>query len=207
MSLDTKAVKQGQEEMGKKEKPKKIPISKGYLVVDVKKCAGCITCMLACSMVHEGSTAPSHSRIQVVQNSFRPFPEDILLGICRQCVNPLCMKACPTGALHVDTANGNVRVIDESLCDGCRECISACPYVPSRVIWNEDKSVAMKCDLCLDAPYWGQTGGPGGKQACVEICPMRAVKFVKEVPQQKGDAGYHVNLRNDHWGWLGFPTD
>ena len=28
--------------------------SKGYLVVDPKKCTGCCTCMIACSMVHEG---------------------------------------------------------------------------------------------------------------------------------------------------------
>ena len=28
--------------------------SKGYLVYDSKKCAGCVTCMLACSLVHEG---------------------------------------------------------------------------------------------------------------------------------------------------------
>jgi protein NrfC len=65
----------------------------------------------------------------------------------------------------------------------------------------------MKCDLCVNTPYWSEKGGPGGKQACVEVCPMRAIKLVKEVPSQLGNAGYDVNLRNEHWGYLGLPTD
>jgi len=207
MRPDINVAEQEQREIGKGRRSKKISVSEGYLVVDPKKCAGCIACMLVCSMVHEGMASPTLSRIQVVQNAFKSFPEDIALSICRQCVNPLCVKSCPTGALHLDAENGNVRVIDESFCDGCRECISACPYVPSRIIWNEAKSVSTKCDLCLDTPFWDQPGGPDGNQACVEICPMRAIKLVKDVPKQKGDSGYHVNLRNEHWGWLGFPTD
>lgn len=191
----------------RKDKQKKIPLSEGYLVVDPKKCAGCIACMLVCSLVHEGVNNPSLSRIQIVQSAFKFFPEDITIGICRQCANPLCMKACPTGALKVDAENGNVRILDESLCDGCRSCIEACPYSPSRVIWNPEKNVAMKCDLCAGATYRVEEGGPHGKQACVEVCPMRAIQVVHKVPNQRGDAGYHVNLRNEHWGWLGFPTD
>jgi len=188
-----------------KEKPFRAPLSAGYLVVDSKKCAGCIACMLACSLVHEGKTSPSLSRIQIVQNTWERFPEDIDLAICRQCVSPECVEACPTGALHVDAANGNVRTVDESLCDGCQVCIDACPYIPSRVIWHHERNVAMKCDLCADTPYWSHKGGPDGKQACVEVCPMRAIKLVKEVPEEA--MGYEVNLRNKHWGWLGFPTD
>lgn len=191
----------------KPEAAERIPLSEGYLVVDPKKCAGCIACMLACSLAHEGETNPSLSRIQIVQSAFKPFPEDITTAICRQCANPLCVKACPTGALHIDTANGNVRVVDESLCDGCRACIEACPYPPSRIIWNPERNVAMKCDLCAGAKYRIEEGGPPGRQACVEVCPMRAIEVTHKVPRQSGDGGYYVNLRNEHWGWLGFPTD
>ena len=31
-----------------------IPVAGGYLLVDTEKCAGCMTCMLSCSLVHEG---------------------------------------------------------------------------------------------------------------------------------------------------------
>ncbi|MBW1848679.1 MAG: twin-arginine translocation signal domain-containing protein, partial [Deltaproteobacteria bacterium] len=30
------------------------PTSEGYLLVDTKKCQGCVSCMLACSLVNEG---------------------------------------------------------------------------------------------------------------------------------------------------------
>jgi len=163
--------------------------------------------MLACSLTYEGVTNPSLSRIQIIQSSFKPFPEDITISICRQCANPLCVKACPTGALRVDGDHGNVRIVDETLCDGCRACIEACPYTPSRIIWNPERNVATKCDLCAGARYGMEEGGPDGKQACVEVCPMRAITVVNKVPRQRGDEGYHVNLRNEHWAWLGYPTD
>lgn len=185
--------------------------SKGYLVVDTKKCCGCCSCMLACSLAHEGEANLSLARIQVIQNAFARFPEDIELAICRQCVYPVCVEACPTKpkALHVDAENGNVRTVIEEKCLGstCMKCIDACPYIPHRVIWNHQKNVAIKCDLCADTPYWNEKGGPDGKQACIEICPMKAIKLVKKVPSQRDNKGYEVNLRNKHWGWLGFPTD
>ena len=178
-----------------KEVPIAYPLSQGYIVVDSIKCCGCQSCMLACSLVHEGKDNPTYSRIQVTQNALRRFPEDAQINQCRQCVEPICVKVCPTDSLHVDTANGNVRVIDESLCIGCQLCIQACPFIPHRTIWNDEKNVAMKCDLCLDTPFWNETGGPSGKQACVEICPQHAIAFTSDVPIQTDDAGYDINLR------------
>jgi protein NrfC len=179
---------------------KKIPVCSGYIVVDPKKCSGCQTCMMTCSLVHEGKINTKLARIQVTQDPYGHYPDDIDVHQCRQCVNPACLKACPEpGAMFVDPENGNVRRIDRSKCDGCQECIQACPYTPSRVIWNHEESVAQKCDLCVDTPYWGETGGPGVKQACVEACPMQAIDFTGEVPAQKGDAGYKVNLRGEGW--------
>ena len=181
------------------EVPVTFPASQGYIVVDSKKCSGCTSCMLACSLVHEGKEDLSLARIQIVADPHARFPNDLQINQCRQCVDPLCVKVCPTGACHVDTANGNVRVIDESKCIGCKLCIQACPFVPHRTIWNHEKDVAMKCDLCLDTPFWNGTGGPGGTQACVDICPMEAIKFVSTVPSQLDTDGYNVNLRSANW--------
>ena len=179
---------------------KKIPASNGYIVVDPKKCSGCQTCMIACSLVHEGKINTKLARIQVIQDSFAHYPDDLDVHQCRQCVYPKCLVACPVeGALVVDTENGNVRRINKSECIGCQECIEACPYTPSRIIWNHEESVAQKCDLCIDTPYWDETGGPGGKQACVEVCPMQAIAFTDKIPTQIGDAGYKVKLRGEGW--------
>jgi protein NrfC len=189
-----------------------LPTSQGYLVVDQKKCASCQTCMLACSLVHEGVENTSLSRIQMVQNSFGEYPWDVSLNQCRQCVYPPCVEACPTNpkALHVDTANGNVRTVDQKLCIGCQACLAACPFKPHRPAWNPTptnalgtKGVSAKCDLCADAPYWSQKGGPDGKQACVELCPMKAIRFTKVVPTQLESIGYDINMRTDTWAKLG----
>lgn len=181
--------------------------SKGYLVYDSRKCAGCVTCMLSCSLVHEGKENLSLARIQIAQNSFARFPDDIRMAVCRQCVTPLCVQNCPTGAAFVDSANGNVRRIDSKKCIGCKTCIQSCPFQPNRTVWNPFAKKAMKCDLCLDAPYWNEKGGPFGKQACVESCPMKAIRLVAQTPDQTETDGYDVNLRNEHWRNLGLVED
>ena len=189
-----------------------IPVSVGYILVDTKKCQGCLSCMLACSLVHEGETNLSLSRIQIIQNSFEKWPNDLTIEQCRQCVDPACVKVCPTEALKADAKHGNVRTVDTSKCVGCGLCIEACPYTPSRPVVAADKNFngdvkARKCDLCVSAQYhWDKKGGgPGRKQACVEVCPVGAIKFTKRVPVQEGDAGYKVNLRGKSWEKLGYP--
>jgi len=191
-----------------------VPPSEGYLLVDTKKCQGCLTCMLACSLVHEGKTSLSLSRIQILQDAFARWPEDVSLEVCRQCVEPVCVLACPTGALTADREFGFVRRVCAERCIGCGRCVQACPQNPSRVLVAADdafggRAKSRKCDLCADTPYhWDPAGGgPHGKQACVEVCPVGAIAFTREIPEQSGDAGYGVNLRGAGWAKLGFPTD
>jgi len=185
----------------------KIPASQGYLLVDSKKCQGCMSCMLACSLAHEGKESLSSARIQVVQNQFGKFPEDITLAQCYQCELPKCLDVCVIGALHVETKdNGYIRVIDKEKCLGveCKKCVSACPYTPSRPVWSVENEYVSKCDLCLDTPYWEEQGGVKGKQFCVEICPVKAIEFTQEIPLQS-----EVNLRkgNKVWKKIGFSID
>lgn len=182
-----------------------IPASGGYLLVDTKKCGGCESCMAVCSTVHEGVVNYALARIQITKNPLNGYPDDICQNPCRQCPYPSCADACPVGALHADEATG-VRLVDERKCIGCQRCIEACPFSPSRVQWNFVDKHAQKCDLCENTPYWNHEGGAGNKQACVEVCPMKAIKFTAEIPRQS-PSGYEVNLRNAHWSVLGFPTD
>jgi protein NrfC len=183
------------------------PASKGYLVYDSKKCMGCTTCMLACSLTHYGKQNLSLSRIQIIQDSFGKFPDDIQMAPCRQCVTPVCVQNCPVGAAYIDTENGNVRRIDPKKCIGCKTCLKMCPQQPHRTVWNHEDGVSSKCDLCLDTPYWDEKGGPDGKQACVEACPMKAIKLVHETPNQEETEGYNINLRNDNFLNLGLVDD
>lgn len=178
--------------------PKKssYPKSRGYLVYDSRLCLGCQSCMFACSLTHEGVANPSLSRIQIIRDapSFTKYPYDIVMSVCRQCVTPLCVEACPSGACHIDETNGNIRRIDQSKCIGCQRCIKACPQKPHRTIWNSAKKKSAKCDLCESAPYWNERGGPEGKQACVETCPVKALNLVTKTPPQRDIDGYDVDL-------------
>jgi protein NrfC len=185
--------------------------SEGYIVYDSRLCLGCQSCMFACSMTHEGRANPSLSRIQIIRDapSFTKYPYDVVMSVCRQCVSPLCVQNCPTGACHVDEANGNIRRIDQSKCIGCQRCIQSCPHKPHRTLWDSAKKKSTKCDLCADAPYWSEAGGPDGHQACVETCPAKALKLVAEAPPQLDITGYDVNLapppRKMGGPGMGFP--
>ena len=178
------------------------PRSTRYLVYDSRGCAGCLGCMLACSLVHDGATSLSLARIQVHRAVLKKYPLDIHQNICRQCPVPLCVDNCPTGACHVSTENGNVRMIDEAKCVGCQMCLNSCPQLPHRIIWNPAKKKATKCDMCVNTPYYNKKGGPDGSQACVEACPANSLKVVDEMPDQadlrgSGDQsrGYDRNLQ------------
>jgi protein NrfC len=185
--------------------PEALP-SKGYLLVDTKKCQGGVSCMMACSLAHEGVVNLSLSRIQVLQNPFERFPDDIVLAQCRQCVDPACVRACPEGALYIDKEKGNIRRIDAEKCTGCKSCVEACPFPPARSIWNSRDGKALKCDLCIDAPFWKNRKEHEIQQACVAVCPVAAIHFTTEIPVQQGDIGYDVNLRGNAWKLLGYPT-
>ena len=176
-------------------KPSYAP-STGYIVYDSRLCWGCQSCMFACSMSHQGEANPALSRIQIIRDapSFTKYPLDVVMSVCRQCVSPLCVQNCPTGAAHVDAEHGNVRVIDQAKCIGCKKCIQMCPQRPHRTVWNPYKKKSSKCDLCIDAPFWSKKGGPGGEPACVAGCPAHALKLVADPPPQEDVAGYDVNL-------------
>ncbi len=190
-----------------KSNKKTVPPSQGYLVVDTKKCSGCMACMIACTLAHTGEINPAYSRIQVKKNVFGTYPnDDIEQFVCRQCKVPRCLQVCETGALHADPETG-VRIIDKEKCDGCQKCLKACPFKPARIIWNKEENCAMKCDLCADTPYWDDEGGAGKKQACITACPLKAIKFTSEMPPQTLK-GYDVNLRKSlHYARQNFPID
>jgi ferredoxin len=64
--------------------------SQGSIVVDTTKCAGCMSCMLACSLGHYGREDLSLSNIQISEDSFGAYPDDIeakVKGRCDLCAD------------------------------------------------------------------------------------------------------------------------
>ncbi len=87
---------------------------------------------------------------------------------CNHCLNPACVAACPSGALHKRGEDGVV-VADPSRCRGWRHCVSACPYKKTYFNWASGK--AEKCILCFPRVESGQA------PACFQSCPGR-IRFV-----------------------------
>ena len=189
--------------------PNTIADSKGFLVVDLKKCQGCGTCMMACALAHSGVASYNLSRIQIQQDSFADWPDDVSMAICRQCQDAPCVAVCPVRPIKANKPNpkeGNVRMIDPAFCIGCKMCLVRCPYTPSRIQWNSDLQKSQKCDLCVDTPYLEEKGGPGGTQACVKVCPVNAISYTTKMPDQGSEESYNVNLRGRAWSKLGMTT-
>lgn len=142
-----------------------IPLSNGYIRVDAALCGGCKICMFACSLSHDGVAALDLSRIQMTSGDIDRF--DTTAAACFQCADPQCMTHCPKHAIEIDPVT-HARVVDQSLCIGCKLCIKSCPFTPARIRFDAVKKKAFKCDLC------------GGDPECVKSCPAGALAFVSD---------------------------
>jgi len=87
---------------------------------------------------------------------------------CNHCLNPACVAACPSGALHKRGEDGIVAV-DQAKCRGWRHCVAACPYKKAYYNWTTGKS--EKCILCFPRLEAGQA------PACFHSCPGR-IRFL-----------------------------
>ncbi len=153
----------------------------GVIQFDEKACYACRECEVACSLYHERECNPALSRVQMEFDDFSPGLPDA--RVCKQCDWPACYYACVARhaepAMAIDPATG-ARYIDRAKCDGCGDCMRACPLTPERTVLFRkriDKAlVYFKCDLCFDRP-----AGP----VCVEACPAKALTYVPAERRRK----------------------
>ena len=91
----------------------------------------------------------------------------MMSDVCKHCQHASCMDVCPTGAI-IRTEFDTV-FIQPDVCNGCRNCISACPY--SVIGIDEERNVARKCTLCYDRLQAGM------EPACAKACPTQSIQF------------------------------
>lgn len=134
--------------------------------VEEKWCLGCHLCEYNCAWANSGIANMAkalkgkeiHPRIRVEDDGKITYAVS-----CRHCPDPLCVKSCISGALHLE--DGAV-VIDHEKCVGCLTCMLVCPY---GCIVQDAQGVVQKCELCIK----NQSGTP----ACVKGCPNQAIKY------------------------------
>jgi formate dehydrogenase iron-sulfur subunit len=127
----------------------------------------------------------------------------MMSDVCKHCVHAPCLEVCPTGAImrtEFDTV-----YIQEPACNGCRDCVSACPFGVIHMGQREGSAhgIAQKCTFCYDRL---QQGLP---PACAQACPTQSIKFgpllqLKKEAQarvaqlhQQGEMGAHLYGADD----------
>src|SRR6516164_10037160 len=91
----------------------------------------------------------------------------MMSDVCKHCQHASCMEVCPTGAI-IRTEFDTV-FIQPDVCNGCRDCIAACPY---HVIgYSEQTGVAQKCTFCYGRLQANLT------PACAKACPTQSIQF------------------------------
>lgn len=135
------------------------------VVFDPAGCTGCGICESVCASRDafgpEGGVRTPRIRVLRDESAGTSFAV-----LCQHCLDPLCLKACPNGAISKGK-DGVVRM-DKRLCVNCGLCIAACPEAaPRRVEGGPEAGSVVKCDLC------------GGSPACVEACPSKALSYTR----------------------------
>jgi formate dehydrogenase iron-sulfur subunit len=99
----------------------------------------------------------------------------LMSDVCKHCVQAGCLEVCPTGAI-IRTEFDTV-VIQSDVCNGCRDCIPACPFGVIEI--NPASGTAQKCTLCYDRLQAGL------EPACSKACPTDSIRFgtVRELRQ------------------------
>ena len=157
---------------------------------DTTVCIGCKACEVAC---HQWNALPARDggRVELSGDSYDntvalsdvdwrhvKFVEDfsadrsvsnwlMMSDVCKHCVDAPCLEVCPTGSI-VRTEFDTV-YIQEPVCNGCRDCIAACPFGVIHV--SAQKHVAQKCTFCYDRLQNSLT------PACAQACPTKSIQF------------------------------
>jgi formate dehydrogenase iron-sulfur subunit len=99
----------------------------------------------------------------------------MMSDVCKHCAHASCLEVCPTNAI-VRTEFDTV-YIQQDVCNGCRNCISACPY--GVIGFNEQDGTAHKCTMCYDRLQANLT------PACAKVCPTQSIQFGNLVDLQQ----------------------
>ena len=189
------------------EAPAREKVRAWCMVIDLKKCEGCVTidtppqCTQACITGH--FVPKGQEWIQVYEVDFSNGGSYFMPTPCYQCENAPCINVCPVAATYHD--KDGVVLIDHHRCIGCRMCMAACPYhrrffnwgtpeLPPEAAFAEYspmypvpavKGTVIKCMFCAHLLRDGKL------PYCVTGCPMKAL-YIGDLNENVASKGMEV---------------
>ena len=142
--------------------------------VEQDRCLACRNCERVCSFQESGGFKRENTNIWVhIDMDERTF----FTLTCQQCDKAACLDICPSSALKRDVSTDAI-IVDESLCIGCKMCVTACPF--GCIYLAPSMKVAVKCNLC------------NGDPKCVQNCMAGALHYadinaLAEIKRRKVD--------------------
>jgi len=165
--------------------------AKGFFT-DTSVCIGCKACEVACKEWNELTGNPPAFLADSFDNTGKLDAENwrhvkfiegdrltaattagdgqawlMMSDVCKHCQQASCAEVCPTNAI-IRTEFDTV-FIQQDTCNGCRNCIAACPY--GVIGFSEKTGTARKCTLCYDRLQNDMT------PACAKACPTQSIQF------------------------------
>jgi len=175
------------------------------MVIDLRRCVGCYSCMVACKQEHFLPPETFWNRLLVGETGKYPaVTKQLYPVLCNHCKEAACMKVCPTGA--TTRRDDGIVAVNYDECVGCRYCVIACPYqqrtyyadgskeyfpgqglteyeIIGKQLYPLQPGTVVKCNFCRERVDAGLEKGlkPGidreATPACVITCPAKARTF------------------------------
>nr|WP_321268319.1 DmsC/YnfH family molybdoenzyme membrane anchor subunit [uncultured Sulfurimonas sp.] len=136
---------------------------------DATACVGCRCCEVACNEQNNNPADIKWRRVGEMEGGeFPAFTQLFNSMSCNHCIDPECLKGCPTNS-YIKIDKTGIVVHDDDTCIGCQYCTWNCPYeVP---VFHKERKIVTKCHMCHERLDVGET------PACVQACPSGAIEI------------------------------
>ncbi len=146
------------------------------MVIDVRRCIGCMACQVACKAENDVPLGVFRTWVPYrVVGTYPTVKKQFLPRLCNHCDDPPCVRACPVGATF-KVEDGGFVLQNYERCIGCKACMASCPYnarfmLPEHRTSSSVTNVVDKCTFCYHRVAQGLV------PACVQTCVGRARVF------------------------------